>query len=161
MPAQLKKQTITVVVTGASGSLDSHLLRRLSHHPQISRIYCLDRRDIRHENHEKQGIKYITSKILYRVVKIGQSCLGLEQSAYDELVNEVNVIVHSAWNVNFNHILHSFENDHIRGVRSLVDWSIASDKQPRIVFISSVSSVSSWNDTRTNSFVPELTHFRP
>jgi nucleoside-diphosphate-sugar epimerase len=50
------------------------------------------------------------------------------------------------WPVNFNWPLRSFEL-HIRGVRHLIDLSVASAHNAHITFISSVSAVGSWKGT--------------
>ena len=55
------------------------------------------------------------------------------------------MIIYNAWKVDFTQILESYEADHIHGVRRLIDWSLNSTKQPRIVFISSTSSVSNFS----------------
>lgn len=64
---------------------------------------------------------------------------------YAELSDQVDVIIHNAWQVNFNMTLGFFASAHIHGLRSLIDWSIGSDRNPRVVFLSSISSISNWH----------------
>jgi nucleoside-diphosphate-sugar epimerase len=52
-------------------------------------------------------------------------------------------ITDNQWPVNFNWPLRSFE-PYIRGVRNLIDLSVASAHNAHITFISSVSAVGSW-----------------
>lgn len=49
-----------------------------------------------------------------------------------------------AWKVDFNNSLETFEETHIRGVRNLIDFSASSPRHPRLVFVSSISSVGDW-----------------
>ena len=69
----------------------------------------------------------------------------------------MDVIAHNAWKVDFYHSLDSFDETHIRGVRSFVDWSINSECRPHIFFISSTSSVGNWCERFPDwTFVPEI-----
>jgi thioester reductase-like protein len=74
---------------------------------------------------------------------------------WTELSSDVDVIIHNAWKVDFNHSLKSFEDTHIRGVRNFINASINSPKHPSIMFISSISSVGGWP---ARSVVPETPH---
>ena len=53
-------------------------------------------------------------------------------------------IIHSAWQLNFNLVLESFEKVHVAGVRHLIDLALGSPRRtcPRFVFLSSIASVS-------------------
>ncbi|CAE6489828.1 unnamed protein product [Rhizoctonia solani] len=67
--------------------------------------------------------------------------LGLSDEAYDEIRSGVTIIVHNAWQVNFNLSLQSFEPS-IRGARNLLDLafhSTAPTGLPRFAFASSIS----------------------
>jgi thioester reductase-like protein len=59
-----------------------------------------------------------------------------------ELRDTTNVIIHNAWKVDFNYSLSSFEAVHIRGIQNFIHFSASSKLRPRVVFISSISSVS-------------------
>ncbi len=134
-----------VVLTGSTGSLGKHLLRQLLALPDVTKIYSLDRNVNASSKHTdtlaSQGNK---SRVEFLQVEYGQPDFGLPTQKYKELLASVDTIIHSAWKVNFNHSLESFEPVHIRGVRNLVDLQIQSAREPRIVFISSTSSISRW-----------------
>ena len=85
----------------------------------------------------------------------GQSQLGLANEQYHELTSTVDIIIHNAWKVDFNHSLESYEPIHLQGVRSLIDWSLNSVRHPPIVFISSISSVGNWTTIHPDEAVPE------
>ena len=52
-------------------------------------------------------------------------------------------MIHIAWKVDFNQALGSFA-ENIQSVQTLAEWSSSSLHRPRIIFISSVSSVGPW-----------------
>jgi nucleoside-diphosphate-sugar epimerase len=63
--------------------------------------------------------------------------------------SSVTIIVHNAWQLNFNLGLSSFE-PHIRGTRRLIDFAFASvhATKMRLLFTSSVSVAQSWPQDR-------------
>ena len=143
-------QQINVALTGSSGFLGCYILRTLLHDHRVSQIYCLDRSADVRKKHEtlfqEEGIllENLATKAHYFVADYSHDTLGLAPSAFIELKENVDVILHNAWKVDFNHSLQSFEDTHIRGTRHLLDLSADSQKNPRIVFISSVASVANW-----------------
>ncbi|KAI9874581.1 MAG: hypothetical protein M1830_009591 [Pleopsidium flavum] len=170
---------LSVALTGSTGSLGSHLLRVLLDDPNVSKVYCLNRSADAQKRHEKnfteQGLDYalrnpqvpigrggircsITSpKAEFIKVDFGRPRLGLSAEKFAELTNDVNVIIHNAWKVDFNHSLESFEETHIRGVRNFIDWSIDSPLHPHIFFVSSISSVGNWAASHgSNESVTEI-----
>ena len=98
----------------------------------------------------------ISSKLKYLTISFDQVQLGLSDADYADVTSNVNVILHNAWKMDFNLSLDSFEV-HIRGIRSLIDWSIRSDRNPRIMFIFSVFSIANWASVHNTSLrIPEL-----
>ncbi len=144
----LESSTLTVVLTGSTGSLGMHLLRSLLDDPNIKKIHCLNRspnaRELQKENFALFGLKCDLSRVEFLRANYGEAQLGLPDSQFNELISTVDVIIHNAWKVDFNHSLESFQPVHIQGVRNLIDWSIKSSRHPHIIFISSISSVGNW-----------------
>ncbi|KAK5172165.1 uncharacterized protein LTR77_003803 [Saxophila tyrrhenica] len=151
---------ITVALTGSTGTLGTNLLQELLEDEAVSKVYCLDRSAEAERRHKKsfadRGISQLldNSKAAFLKISFGPSNFGLEDPAFKTLVSEVDVIIHNAWKVDFNHQLESFEAEHIRSVRNFVDWGHQSPKHPRILFVSSLSSVSQWPVHHTGP-VPE------
>lgn len=149
-PTDAPMTRLNVALTGSTGSLGSWMLRSLSEDPSIDTIYCLDRSTDAREEHEKSfntlGLSpKRLSKIIFVHVNFSLNQLGMPTKQYAELSDQVDVIIHNAWKVNFNMTLGFFASTHIHGLRSLIDWSIGSDRNPRIVFLSSISSISNWH----------------
>lgn len=69
---------------------------------------------------------------------------GLPPAVLSDLRETVDIITHNAWKVDFNHSLETFEETHIRGVCNLIDFSASSPRHPRLVLVSSISSVGDW-----------------
>lgn len=153
---------LNVLLTGSTGSLGTYLLRALLNDPNVSRIYCLNRsanaRQIQAESFARlnlgDGIE--SESVDFIKADYGHVNFGLPQAKLDGLSNIVDVIIHNAWKVDFNHSLESFAHAHLQGLRTLIDWSINSLRKPHICFISSISSVERWMSIYGNeTLVPE------
>ena len=146
----LNTSRLNVVLTGSTGSLGTHLLYSLIKDPAINKIYCLNRSPNARERQEEtlkpletaSNLNLNLSKVSFlQATNYGDPHLGLPDAQFNELTENVDVIIHNAWKVDFNHSLSSFEPVHIRGVRNLIDWSIRSPRHPHVLFLSSISSV--------------------
>ncbi|MCJ1280743.1 hypothetical protein MMC26_000060 [Xylographa opegraphella] len=152
---------LNVAMTGSTGSLGSHLLCKLLNDSKVSRIFCLNHSADAKEKQEQSfatfGLEHSLnpSKVEFIQANVGEKHLGIGNAKYHELVSMVDIIVHNAWKVDFNHSLESFIPVHIQGVRNLVDWSISSSRHPHIVFVSSISSVGNWKSVYPDAAIPE------
>lgn len=142
---------LTVALNGSTGSLGSHILRSLLDDPTISKVYCLNRSSNAQESQSKSFVALShshnldTPRVQFIHAHYGDSKLGLPDPLYEELTSTVDIIIYNAWKVDFNHTISSFEPVHIRGIRNLIDWNLSSSRNPRIMFISSISSAGNWN----------------
>ena len=150
---------LNVVLTGSSGSLGTHLLRSLLDDPKIAKVYCLNRsvdgRKKQGGSFKKLGLEIDLSRVDFMKADYGEKQLGLSDALFNELTSTVDIIIHNAWKVDFNHTLESFEPVHIQGVRNLIDWSIHSSRNPHIIFLSSISSVGNWSRLYPDKPAPE------
>jgi thioester reductase-like protein len=87
-------------------------------------------------NEEQRG------KILALPCDLSRPDLGLSESRIEELMTKLTTIIHSAWAVNFNISVQSFEDQHIKAVHNLIQLSLSvqTPKPARFFFCSSVSS---------------------
>jgi thioester reductase-like protein len=142
--------SLHVILTGATGSLGTQILARLLTDPTVSRISCFDRSGNAQERVSKSLAPWSSpptldpNRVSFYTVDYGKDDFGLHPDIYTELKESVNVIFHNAWKVDFNHSVSSFEAVHIRGVRNLIDFAASSGLDPRIIFISSISSIGNW-----------------
>ncbi|KIA75990.1 NRPS-like enzyme [Aspergillus ustus] len=119
-----------VILTGATGSMGAHTLYKLLNDDTVSVVYCLTRRD-----NPKQDIlealvqkgldvlSYRTNKIVALKSALHEPDFGLDGPTIDQMRNSVSLIIHTAWPVNFNLPLSSFES-HIQGLSNLIDFSL-------------------------------------
>jgi nucleoside-diphosphate-sugar epimerase len=152
----------TVILTGSTGSLGSYLLYSLLSNNTVSKVYCLNRSDA--ESRQKQsfkdkglhlGPKDWQDRVEFLQASFGAPRFGLDESKYKELLKTVDTVIHNAWKVDFNHSVDSFEDTHIQGVRRFIDFSLSSEHNAHIHFISSISTVGGWTPAMGPS-VPEL-----
>ncbi|GIK01973.1 putative NRPS-like protein biosynthetic cluster [Aspergillus viridinutans] len=153
-------QNHAVILTGSTGSLGSYLLSELLGDFSVTKIYCLNRsadaatkqlRSLREKGLTK--LDRFPLRVEFLQAQFGAEKLGLDEAKYDEMLQEVDTIIHNAWKVNFNHRVEAFENPHIEGVRRLVEFSVASEKTAHIHFISSISTIEGYNKGPT---IPEV-----
>jgi len=102
---------------------------------------------LRHEKgFVKLDLKYDSDNLKVKFIKAdyGQSQFELSAVQFNELIRTVNILIHNAWKVNFNHLLELFKLIHIWGVHNFIDWSIHSEEHSHIIFISLISSIVNW-----------------
>ncbi|GAB1517035.1 hypothetical protein RhiTH_000078 [Rhizoctonia solani] len=139
-----------VVVTGTTGGLGSHLLAQLLENDVVEKVWAMNRKSSK-GNREREVASFEdklldlnllkSEKLVFVDTDLEDPKLGLSDETYDEIRREATVIIHNAWQVNFNLSLQSFEPS-IRGARNLLDLafhSTAPSGLPRFAFASSIS----------------------
>ncbi|RYN28350.1 hypothetical protein AA0114_g12473 [Alternaria tenuissima] len=153
----------TVVLTGSTGSLGSYVLENLLKRPDVEWVYCLNRSDDAETRQKHAFEKYHDplvdfSKAEFLQADFSLARFGLTEARYDSLLSSVTIFIHSAWSVDFNLSLTSYEATHITGIRHVVEFAAASTYRPSITFVSSIASVGNWRSVvQDDSAVPEDT----
>ncbi|KAF2195783.1 acetyl-CoA synthetase-like protein [Zopfia rhizophila CBS 207.26] len=141
-----------VILTGATGSLGAHVLSQLVTIPTVKEIYCLvratsptsaEQRVRATLRSRKLGIRDSHfSKITCLPADLSRSTLGLSGIVLEDLKNSLTTVIHSAWAVNFNLGVRSFESYHIRGTHNLLKFclNVQTEKPARMFFCSSIST---------------------
>lgn len=82
------------------------------------------------------------SKVTFLPADLSQSSLGLDENIIDEILHHLTVVIHSAWAVNFNLGVRSFESQHIRGAYNLINLCLQTKTiaPARFYFCSSISA---------------------
>ena len=144
-----------VVITGTTGSLGAHLLSQVSFRDDIKRIICLVRAPTDDEalgrvqqSLSQRKVDVDWSKIRVYASDFGEPHLGLSNEVYQNVTYSLRSIIHSAWNVNFNMALESFEHDCIKGLKNLIDLCLRSQtaKPAEFIFCSSISAAANSNE---------------
>ncbi|RDB20740.1 Non-canonical non-ribosomal peptide synthetase FUB8 [Hypsizygus marmoreus] len=149
-----------VLITGTTGNLGAQLLTNLLENETVERIYALnrpptgsqsivDRHKIRFEDKGLDPSLLESSKLVFIEGDSAEVNLGLDETVYDEIRSSVTLIIHTAWKLDFNLTLPSFEPN-VRGTRRLVDLARSSPHAStvRLLFTSSISSAQSWDQTK-------------
>lgn len=141
----------TVVLTGSTGSLGSYILSSLLDHDNVTRVYCLNRTVDAQTNQisrfREKGLdtnRATDSRITYITVDLANEKLGLDYTTWSLFQEEVDVIIHNAWTVNFVVPLQAFENVHVKGTRTLIDLALTATHRVHMCLISSTSTVYFW-----------------
>lgn len=119
----------TVVLTGSTGALGSYLLEEFFKSELVSKIYCLNRSgDSKQRQEFSSASRGLTSqwspeRVTFLTSDYSKEGLGLDQETFLEIRDCATIIVHNAWQVDFNLSLASYEYGHINGVRNLIDFS--------------------------------------
>ncbi|CDZ97355.1 Non-ribosomal peptide synthetase/alpha-aminoadipate reductase and related enzymes [Phaffia rhodozyma] len=146
-----------VVLTGASGSLGANVLSFLQTRSDPSiRITCLVRASTDSEATDRVLDSLKTRRLpLFdrnddrvdcRAADLARRDLGLSNEVFKDLENEVTMVLHLAWSVNFNKQTQSFDSL-IRGAHNLIQLSLRPKTQPASFFFSSsISTVAGWKE---------------
>jgi thioester reductase-like protein len=101
-------------------------------------------------------------KIVALPSNLSQAGLGLDESVLNDLKDSLTRVIHSAWAVNFNLRIRSFEQQHIRGLSNLLNLclSVRAQSPAQFFFCSSISAAAGTPlpATIAEGPVPELAH---
>ena len=144
----------TVIVTGATGNLGAFILAELARRPSVGAIYAL----VRAPGQAAAGARVIQSLTSRKVSlcdaeqaklhalpsDLSKTNLGLDPRILNHLLQTTTSVIHSAWAVNFNLPVRSFEAQHIQGTYNLLDFCLRSQLPlpAKLFFCSSVSAAS-------------------
>ncbi|KAK3319477.1 beta-ketoacyl synthase [Cercophora scortea] len=114
-----KNDEKVVVVTGASGSLGSHVVYHLAQLPDVKTVICLNRNN-REEPVKRQikamrdkGIRFpeaLKHKLVVLQTDTSKPMLGLEPDLYERVVRTATHLVHSAWPMSGKRAFDGFES---------------------------------------------------
>lgn len=112
-----------VVLTGATGALGAHLLNLYRELDSVKKVFCLVRgadaqASIERVNKalEQRGLGGLANshdKVEVLQASLGDDHLGLSDADYARVSQEVSIVMHVAWSVNFRMRLRSFAKDNI------------------------------------------------
>ena len=126
---------LTVVLVGSTGFVGGYLLDMLVQDPRVSRIYCLNRSD----KASQRRIGNATDKLVFHRVEFRKPNFGLADDIYLDLKERCNVVLHSAWQVNFVLPLSAF-TDSFSGLMNSIQLAASTRNQARLLFLSSIAA---------------------
>lgn len=156
------KKSIVVLLTGATGSLGSFLLRDLLQRPQVKKIYCLIRlkghlsmKDRLYQAFTSRSLDpelLNTDRIKLLPLSLSEGRIpadpmwGLTTTEYDQLKSEVTIVQHCGWHLDFNMPIDYFNKTCIEPFYQQLFHFVYRPLDPiPIHFISSVSATALWD----------------
>ncbi|EFQ93029.1 hypothetical protein PTT_09722 [Pyrenophora teres f. teres 0-1] len=139
--------TPTILLTGSTGALGSHILTHLLIHPSSPHIICVNRtstaptRQLALHKTRSLPTSFPPERVSFLTADLSLPSFGLPSETYASLLERVTHIIHNAWPVNFNLPLSSFTPS-IAGVVGLVSFAASSKCGARVQFLSSIGSLS-------------------
>lgn len=162
-----------VLVTGATGSLGSHIVAELAERPDVHTVVCLNRistidANVRQQSSlDMRGISLSEasmSKLKVLETDTSKPFLGFsspDSETYRCLVGKVTDIVHSAWPMSLTRPVRAYESQ-FKVFRNLVDFAGAvADHHSRdghvvgFLFVSSLAVVANYPALTGRAWVPE------
>ncbi|CAK4023577.1 Male sterility, NAD-binding [Lecanosticta acicola] len=143
-----------ILVTGATGNLGAFVVAEMAKRPDVAEVWALVRAPGQAaagarvmQSLASRGIKLTdeeSSKLRAVPCDLSRPDLGLAPHDLGHLLDSLTCVVHSAWAVNFNLGVRSFEEQHIRGTYHLINLCLRSNlpSPARFFFCSSVSAAS-------------------
>ncbi len=159
-----------VLVTGATGSLGSHLVAHFAELPNVKAVICLNRYSSgsepearQRQSLESRGIKLDTnalSKLKVFETDTAKPMLGLPRDKYESFLNTVTHVLHNAWPMSGNRPVKGFELQ-FQVMRNLINFARdiscrrKNGSKVSFQFISSIATVGHYPLWSGNVNVPE------
>lgn len=151
-------------MTGGTGNLGAWIIAELVKRPHIGEVWAL----VRAPGPAAAGVRVMQSLASKQIVlsddesaklraipsDLSRPNLGLQGHELSHLLSSLTCVIHSAWAVNFNLGVRSFEAQHIRGVHNLINFClrVSLSSPAKFFFCSSVSTASG---TPKPAIIPE------
>ena len=153
------REKFNVVIIGSTGYLGQYLLESLCQDPLVDKIFCLNRSESAAKNWSnraaQKGLSARLNEITFYTVDFKQPRFGLKTEDYSNLIDLSDVIIHSAWQVNFVAPLSSF-SDSLNGLTNSITLASNSARRARLLFVSSLAATGVFSKPHTpTQLVPE------
>lgn len=150
-PGTIQPERETIILTGTTGSLGAHILAQIANQNSVRRIYCLVRADSESaatarvsKTLGEKGLdpSLLSKKVICLPSDFSREDLGLAAGVLNDLKKNLTTVIHSAWAVNFNLGVRSFEQQHIKGTWNLLNLCLSTDtvEPAKLFFCSSISA---------------------
>ncbi|KAJ3903705.1 hypothetical protein F5879DRAFT_1002249 [Lentinula edodes] len=156
-----------VLLTGSTGNLGAQLLESLLSKDSVVRVYALNRPSTRASMYERHRARFedkaldisllSSPKLVFLAGETSHDDLDLPENILKELRQNLTMIIHNAWRLDFNLSLASFES-HVKGSRVLMDLGRSSRHSSSIKFLftSSIGSTQSWDAQSLGPYPEEV-----
>ncbi|KAK4098329.1 hypothetical protein N658DRAFT_509667 [Parathielavia hyrcaniae] len=117
-----RKESRTVVLTGATGYFGPYLLGQLTSDPSIATIHCVAVRakDAAHARSRLPASMAANPKVVVHAGDLALSLLGLEESAFAALAESADLIIHSGARRSFWDSYYALRDTNVTSTRTLL-----------------------------------------
>ncbi|PHH60729.1 hypothetical protein CDD81_1311 [Ophiocordyceps australis] len=137
----------TILLSGTTGYIGSYLLDQLLAHPSSPSIICLNRsadaktQALRNKEHDQTlASDFPPDRVRFLSADYAQDRLGLSEADFETLLQDVTLVVHNAWAIDFNLSLAAFRPV-LDGLVNLLRFCNSARHRPVMAYTSSVSAV--------------------
>ncbi|KAI9478296.1 MAG: hypothetical protein EXX96DRAFT_570312 [Benjaminiella poitrasii] len=143
------KQDKVVLLTGATGSLGSFMLRDLLEDKEVKKVYCcvrgkpeqlFDRLVDAFESRSLDVSLLKTGRVEALPMRFSEPFLGFAEEKYNQLREEVTIVQHCAWLLDFNMNIEHYNKECIAPFYNLIKFAYHEVNPMHVHFISSVSA---------------------
>lgn len=148
------------VLTGSTGSLGTHLLEALLANPGIAHVHCLNRGKNAYAIHKAKAkttnfpFGQHSHRVSFHYATLDQPNLGLDAANYQQLQITTTFVIHNAWPVNFILPFEAFRPQ-FEGLLNLFRFASTRPSPPKLLYISSISSVAQYSRFTNLPIIPE------
>ncbi|GAA5802331.1 hypothetical protein HPULCUR_007795 [Helicostylum pulchrum] len=152
-------QDKVIMLTGVTGSLGSFMLRDLLLDPSVKKVYAMVRGNPDHlksrlitafESRFLDISLLEDSRVEVLPMRFNEPFLGFTDEKYFELKNEVTIIQHCAWMLDFNMTVDHYDKECIAPLYNLLKFAYRKANPMHVHFISSISASAGYG-----SIIPE------
>ncbi|TEY87502.1 hypothetical protein BOTCAL_0001g00280 [Botryotinia calthae] len=138
---------INALLTGSTGTIGSYLLQALLNRDGIAYVFCLNSGE---DGEKSKQHKIFTAfgfattepnnRVTFIKADLESPSVGIDENTYKSLGEEIDLIIHTAWPVNFNLVL-SASRPQFAGIVNLLILAASTNSITRFIFISSIAAV--------------------
>ncbi|KAI7904874.1 uncharacterized protein BX663DRAFT_431462 [Cokeromyces recurvatus] len=162
-----KKRDKVVLLTGSTGTLGSFMLRDLLKDPSVKKVYCCVRgkegelfnRLIKAFESRSLDISLLKSdRVETLPMRFNDPYLGFSEEKYNQLRNEVTIVQHCAWVLDFNMTIDYYDKECITPFYHLLKFAYREINPMHVHFISSISASAATGDQIVEEPLPLDSH---
>ncbi|GAB1313479.1 hypothetical protein MFIFM68171_03689 [Madurella fahalii] len=139
-PVPLQPDGLTVLLTGATGFLGTHLLSHLIANPRVRTVHCVAIRP--DPSGRPRHVKLSSPKIVEHPGDLSDRYLGLSEETFTRLARECNLIIHNGADVSFLKTYASLRAPNVLSTKTLAEMALAGGAPGAAVPLHFVSTAS-------------------